>query len=65
MGPHTTRKLTAGEERTLIELKRDAELLGDPHVAAACERGLAGWADDADFALGFALELHGCIDGDD
>jgi hypothetical protein len=59
IGPHTTRKLSTGEQRTIERLRREADLLGEPHTVAACERALAGWADDADACLHEALALQG------
>jgi hypothetical protein len=59
MGPHTTRKLTIGEHRTIERLRREAELLGEPQTVAECERALAGWAEAADDSLLEALALHG------
>jgi hypothetical protein len=59
IGPHTTRKLTVGEHRTIERLRREADTLGDPELVAACERALAGWADDGDDCLHEALALHG------
>lgn len=59
IGPHTTRKLTLGEHRTIERLRREADLLGEPETVAACERALAGWAEDADECLHEALALQG------
>lgn len=59
IGPHTTRKLTLGEHRTIERLRREAEQLGEPGLAAACERALAGWADEAEDCLLEALALQG------
>lgn len=59
IGPHTRRKLTAGEHRTIERLRRAADMLGEPYTVAACERALAGWADDADDCLHEALALQG------
>ena len=59
IGPHTTRKLSPGEHRTIERLRHEADMLGEPHTVAACDRALAGWADDADDCLLDALSLHG------
>ena len=60
IGPHTTRKLTIGEHRTIELLRREADMLGEPHTVAACERALlGGWADEAEDCLHEALALHG------
>lgn len=59
IGPHTTRKLTLGEHRTIEQLRREADMLGEPELAARCDRALAGWADDADDCLLEALALRG------
>lgn len=59
IGPHTTRKLTLGEHRTIERLRRAADLLGETHIVADCERALAGWADAADDCLLEALALQG------
>lgn len=59
IGPHTTRKLTIGEHRTIERLRREADMLGEPHTSAACERALAGWAEDAEDCLLEALALQG------
>ena len=59
IGPHTTRRLTIGEHRTIERLRREADMLGEPETVAACERALAGWADDAEDCLHEALELQG------
>lgn len=59
IGPHTRRKLTVGEHRTIERLRRVADMLGEPETVAACERALAGWADDADDCLVEALALQG------
>lgn len=59
IGPHTRRKLTTGEHRTIERLRHEADMLGEPATVAACERALAGWADDADDCLHEALALQG------
>lgn len=59
IGPHTTRKLSIGEHRTIERLRREADMLGEPYTVAACERALAGWAEDADDCLLEALALQG------
>ena len=56
---YTARRLSAGEQRTIERLRREAEQLGDRDLAAGCERALAGSANDAEDALAAALELHG------
>jgi hypothetical protein len=52
------RPLTAGEQRTIVELGRNAERLGDLPLAAACARALSGSARDVELALDFARELE-------
>lgn len=59
IGPHTTRRLSIGEHRTIERLRREADMLGEPQTVAACERALAGWAEDADDCLHEALALQG------
>jgi len=58
IGPHTTRKLTTGEHRTLERLRREVDLLGEPETVVACERALVGWAEDADDCLQEAHALE-------
>jgi hypothetical protein len=59
IGPHTTRRLTIGEHRTIERLRHEADMRGEPETVAACERALAGWADDAEDCLLEALALQG------
>jgi hypothetical protein len=59
IGPFTRRKLSSGEHRTIERLRREADSLGEPGTVAACERALAGWAEDADDCLLEALALQG------
>lgn len=57
--PATARRLTDWQVRTLSELSREADLLGDASMVALCARALAGDTDAAALCLAFELELRG------